>query len=238
MDVRRAMTFAFGDPRWFAKLGRAGMVALIPLIGSVLILPAFALAAIRAAANGDERTELADCRMDAATLVIGLKCQVLTMICGLAAGLLTFPLWGIDSSMSTSPSATADMAPALVGALQGPSLLLTTVVTAVLSAVGLARFAVTGSARAALDVAAIWSHLRAEPAIWIAAAVVGFTIEQAPVTLAWLLPASMQLPAMLIAIAVFWPFALLVQAHLIGQAHRWSAQTLARRRPLIVRVRW
>ena len=25
---------------------------------------------------------------------------------------------------------------------------------------------------------------------------------------------------------------------LIGQAHRWSAQTLARRRPLIVRVRW
>jgi hypothetical protein len=82
--------------------------------------------------------------------------------------------------------------------------------------------------------------LRAEPAIWIAATVVGFAIAEAPAALAWLLPlsSSWQVLALLLATALFRPIGLLSHGHLIGQAHRWSAQTLARRRPMIVRVRW
>jgi hypothetical protein len=183
--------------------------------------------------------ELPECRLDGPTLLTGLKCQLLTIACGLAAALLTLPLWAIGAGDQASSADTAVAAPALIGAFQGPSYLVLTILLAVLSAVCLARFAITGSAWAGLDVVTIWSHLRAEPAIWIATAVIGFAVEETPASLAWLLPlpVSWQTPALLLATALFWPFALLVQAHLIGLAHRCSAQTLTRR-PLIVRVRW
>jgi hypothetical protein len=42
----------------------------------------------------------------------------------------------------------------------------------------------------------------------------------------------------LIATACFVPIVLFIQAHLIGQAFNVSAGTIARKRPLIVRVRW
>jgi len=172
----------------------------------------------------------------------GLKCQLLMVVCGLAAGLLTLPLWGLDTPESASNGAAgaADPAPALVSAFHGPTYLLTTALMALLGGLCLARFAVIGSAWAALDVGAIWSHLRAEPANWIAATVVGFAIAEAPVAFAWLLPvsSSWQVLALLLATVLFRPIGLLTQGHLIGQAHRWSAQTLARRRPMIVRVRW
>jgi hypothetical protein len=242
MDVRRATTYVFDDPRWPAKLGKSATIACVPIVGQ-LVLFAYALHILRTVATDDEESGLPECRWDTTVLMIGLKCQLLTIVCGLAAGLLTLPLWTLSAGDSGATSTAESMAPApaLVSALHGPTVLLTTTIMALLSALCLTRYAVTGSAWSALDVGAIWSHLRAEPTIWIAAALIGFTIEQMPSTLAWLLPlpTSWQLPALLIATALFWPFAMLVQAHLIGQAHRWSAQTLARRRhPLIVRVRW
>jgi hypothetical protein len=237
MDLRRAMTWMFDDPRWYAKLGKAGAIACLPLLGP-LFLSVFALQAIRAAISDDDDVELPDFRLDGQTLFTGCKCQILTLLSALAAGLLTLPLWAGSAADASSTAESSAPATALASAFGGPSYLVAIAITAVLSALLLARFALTGSAWAALDVAAIWSHLRAEPAVWIAAAVAGFAIEQAPLTLAWLLPAGVQLPAVLIATALLWPFALLVQANLIGQALRTSAQTLTRRRPLIVRVRW
>src|SRR6266511_3572481 len=101
MDVRRAMTYVFDDPRWFAKLGKAGAIACIPLIGPLFFLPAFALQAIRNAAGGDESIDLPDCRLDGSTFMIGLKCQILTLVCALAAGLLTLPFWAMSDGEST-----------------------------------------------------------------------------------------------------------------------------------------
>lgn len=166
---------------------------------------------------------------------------MLTVLCGLAAGLLTLPLWALTTGAGeTTTDSSTTPAPALVAAFHDPTSLLATTLMALFAALTLARFATTGSAWAALDLGNLWSHVRAEPAIWIAAAAFGFAIEELPATLAYLLPlpSSWQLPALLLATALLWPFALLVQAHLIGQAHRWSTQTLARRRPLIVKVRW
>ncbi|MEA2583893.1 MAG: hypothetical protein QOF33_1978 [Thermomicrobiales bacterium] len=224
------------------KARKIRAIACVPIVGQ-LVLFAYALHILRTVATDDEESGLPECRWDTTVLMIGLKCQLLTIVCGLAAGLLTLPLWTLSAGDSGATSTAESMAPspALVSALHGPTVLLTTTIMALLSALCLTRYAVTGSAWSGLDIAAIWSHLRAEPTIWIAAALIGFTIEQMPSTLAWLLPlpTSWQLPALLIATALFWPFAMLVQAHLIGQAHCWSAQTLARRRrPLIVRVRW
>jgi hypothetical protein len=237
MELRRAATHVFDDPRWSAKLGRAGLIACLPIAGD-LFLAAYALPSIRAAMTDDPAVARGDWKVDLWTLMTGLKCQLLTVVCGLAAGLLTLPLWGLETAESTAEA--ADPAPALVVAFQGPTYLLATALMALLAGLCLARFALTGSAWAAVDVGAIWSHLRAEPATWIAVTVAGFAIAEAPVALVWLLPlsSSWHVPALLLATALFRPIGLLTQAHLIGQAYRWSAQTLARRRPLIVRVRW
>jgi hypothetical protein len=239
MDLRRAATHVFDDPRWPAKLGKAGLIASVPILGSVF-LAAYALQSTRAAATGDPDAARGEWRWDTWTLMTGLKCQLLTIVCGLASALLTLPLWKLEGRESGSGVEAADPTPVLIGAFHGPTHLLAASVMALFTALCLARFAITGSAWAALDVAAIWSHLRAEPAIWIAAAVVGFVIAEGPVALAWLLPLSesWQVPALLLATVCFRPIAVLAQAHLNGQAYRSSAQVLARRRPLIVKVRW
>jgi hypothetical protein len=239
MDLRRALTYPFADPRWPAKLGRAATVACLPIV-SQFALSAYALQAIRTVATKPDDTDLPEWRLDLTVLILGFKCQLLTIVCGLAAGLLTLPLWALTTADTDSSKATTNPAPVLISAFHDPTTLLATALMALFASLCLARFATTGSAWAALDLSALWSHLRAEPAIWIAAAVLGFAIEETPATLAWLLPlpTSWQLPALLLATALLWPFAMLVQAHLIAQAHRWSSQTLARRRPLIVKVRW
>jgi Protein of unknown function (DUF4013) len=239
MHLRRALTDIFHDRRWPLRLGAAGAAACVPILGP-LMLSAWALRALRAVLDGDEDAPLPTVRWDGATLLLGLKCLVLTIVGGLAAGLLTLPLWALPISEKLPDSGATETAPALVAALHGPTHLVAALLGAVLTAVCLARFAATGSALAALDVARLWAHLRAAPAIWVAAAVVGFVVEEAPASLAWLLPLPVdwQVPALLLASALLWPFALLVQAHLIGHAYRWSAQSLARRRPLIVHVRW
>ncbi len=239
MDLRRAVTHVFDDPRWPAKLGKAGLIACVPIVGPVF-LAAYALQSTRAAATGKPEAARGEWRWDSWTLMTGLKCQLLTIVCGLAATLLTLPLWNLDTRETTSAAGAADATPVLIGAFHGPTQLLAAAIMALFTALSLARFAITGSAWAALDVGAIWSHLRAEPAIWIAATVLGFAIAEGPVALAWLLPlpASWQMPVLLLATMLFRPLAVLVQAHLIGQAYRWSAQSLARRRPLIVKVRW
>jgi hypothetical protein len=239
MDLRRAVTHVFDDRRWPAKLGKAGLIACVPILGPVF-LSAYALQSTRAAATGDREAARGEWRWDALTLMTGLKCQLLTIVCGLAAALLTLPLWNLDAREPSAADGAVDATPVLIGAFHGPTQLLATAIMALFTAICLARFAVTGSAWSALDVGAIWSHLRAEPAIWIGVTVVGFAIAEGSVALAWLLPlsASWQVPALLLATMLFRPLAVLAQAHLIGQAYRWSGQALARRRPLIVKVRW
>jgi hypothetical protein len=239
MDLKHAVTHVFDDRRWPVKLGKAGLIASVPVLGPVL-LSAYALQSTRAAATGDPGAARGEWRWDAMTLMTGLKCQLLTVICGLAAALLTLPLWNLESSEPASSASSVDPTPVLVGAFQGPTHLLATLIMALFTALCLARFAITGSAWSALDVGAIWSHLRAEPALWLSVSAVGFAIAEGPVALAWLLPlpASWQIPALLLATVFLRPLAVLAQAHLIGQAYRWSAQAMARRRPLIVKVRW
>lgn len=59
MDLRRALTSPFADPRWHAKLGRAATIACIPILGQ-LALSAFALQTLRTAATAttDAETDL------------------------------------------------------------------------------------------------------------------------------------------------------------------------------------
>lgn len=234
MDIRRALTHVFHDPDWPTRLGPAALAACVPVIGP-LYLSSYALRALRLLVTDRDDRRLPRWRWDRQALVIGLKCQILAVLCGLVAGLLGIVLWEL-SGETPDEAATGT---ALTFALRGPSHLVTMTVFAVLLSACLARFAATGSAWAALNPGALYAHLRAEPAIWMGVAVVGFLIEEMPVTLVWLapLPAQFDAVALLAVTALIWPYAQLVQAHLIGQAYHWSARSVALRQTTM-RYRW
>lgn len=239
MDIKQALRSIFlGPNRQLSSLSKAGLIACVPIIGQ-MVLAAHALQFVRAAALNDDR-KFTELRLDVQTLFIGFKCQLLTIVATIAAGLLTLPLWALDQPVSETDPDVYTPTTALLDALQSPTALVTAVLAALFSALCLARFATTGSALSALDVAGTWSHLRAQTSLWISVAAVGFLLVQAPTTIALLLPLSTDdtLLALLIASAFFLPVALYIQAHLIGQAFNASAGTIARRRPLVVRVRW
>lgn len=239
MDIKGALHYIFRGPnRQLSSLSKAGLIACVPVIGQ-LILAAHALQFTRAAALHDDR-KFTDLRLDVQTLFLGFKCQLLTIVATIAAGLLTLPLWALDQPVSETDPDVYTPTTALLSALQSPTALVTAVLAALFSGLCLARFATTGSAMSALDLAGTWSYLRAQPSLWIAVSAVGFVLVQAPTTLALVLPFSTedQLLALMIASAVFLPVALFIQAHLIGQVFNASAETIARKRPLIVRVRW
>jgi len=238
MDLHLAIRHIFGGRPQLAALARATYIACIPIIGS-LLLTAYALQYLRAAAFETKPT-LIPLRLDVQTLWVGVKCQLLSLAATLTAGLLTLPLLSLDHSSLTSSSSATIPSTVLMASLTGPTAFLSAGIAAVLSALVIARYATTGSVLSALNVVDLWSQFRAEPTLWIATAVIGFILVEAPATIALLLPFSpdSQLTALLVATAFFWPTALFLQAHLIGRAHLISEQTIASRRPLIVHVRW
>src|SRR5215203_4644764 len=87
MDIKRALRSIFRSRWHIAALARVGVIACIPIIGQ-LVLAAYALHYIRAAALNDD-SKPRDIRMDVQTLLIGFKCQLLTILGTVAAGLLT-----------------------------------------------------------------------------------------------------------------------------------------------------
>jgi len=233
MDIRRAVRAIIAEPGWLATLAPVMLIAWLPLLGPLLLTGYTQQALARAVRLQDG---LPPFRWNVPTLRLGLICQVLTALCGVVAGLLTLPLWSF-SHESTAVDLTATP---LAQALSGPTHLTVTIVSTTLASLCLARYAATGSAWSAIDPAALWSHLRAEPALWIATAVAGFVIAELPLTLVWLAPltAAQEIAIWLAVQALVQPLAALMQAHLIAQAHHATAQTLAIRRARVVRMRW
>lgn len=233
MDLRRALTAPFRDRRWPIALAPVMLAAWLPFLGPLWVA-AYAQRVLARAIAGDET--LPPFRLDGHTLRLGAICHLLTISCGIVAGLLVLPLWPLERETPPAEAATT----ALTWALAGPTHLTATVLQVTLAAICLARFAATDSARAALDPGAIWAHLRAEPAIWIATSVTGFLIAQFPVTLVWLAPlsAGYRLALGLAVQALIVPLAALVQSQLVAQAFAASTSTLTWRRARVVRVRW
>lgn len=233
MDIRRAVRMIIAEPGSLAALVPVMLIAWVPLLGPLLLTGYSQQALVRAIQH---QGGLPPFRWNMATLRLGLICQILTALCGIVAGFLTLPLWSL-SHESTAVDLTAT---ALAQALAGPTHLTVTVCSATLAALCLARYAVTGSAWAAIDPLALWQHLRAEPVLWIATAVAGFVVAELPLTLVWLAPltAAQEIAFWLAVQAFIQPVAALIQAHLIAQAQQATMQTLAIRRARVVRIRW
>jgi hypothetical protein len=155
------------------------------------------------------------------------------LICGIAVALVGAPLF-INEEVGAG-----SLAPALVQTFQGPSSLLVTCISTVVSAVVLARFALTRRFGSGFEPAAFWKLLRAEPAIWISYAIVGYLVTEGPYALVWVLPlhGGWDVGATILACSVLWTYGLMINAHLIGEAFTWSQRTAALRAAQI-RYRW
>jgi hypothetical protein len=232
MDVRKATTYMFADRSWPKKVGLIALVSPVPVFGQ-LYAYGYANLSLRRMLKGKHETELPDVKLGWELCWRGIQVMLITIICGMAVGLLGAPFF-------TAKETSSDvLLPAIVAALQGPTTLLVTVISTALSGVVLARFALTNSFGQAFDPGKLWSLLRAEPAIWITFALVGFIATEGPYGLVWILPlhGGWEIAATILASTLFWSYGQMVNAHLIAQAFGWSNRTAALRAAQ-VRYRW
>jgi len=232
MNVCRAATYLFADRAWARKVGLIALVSPVPVFGQLYGL-GYANLTLRSLVTDEDDGTLPKAKLGWELCWLGIQVMLITLLCGLVVAFIGAPLsMGQETDIDS-------FAPALVYALQGPSSLLVSAVSAVLTAVVLARFALTRRLGGGFDPAGIWRLLRAEPAIWISYAMVGYVAIEGPYALVWVLPLhdGWDTGATLAACTVFWVYGQMINAHLIGQAYAWSRKTAALR-AAEVRYRW
>lgn len=233
MNLRRAFTYMFADSAWWRKFGLITLVSPVPVFGQICTM-GYSSLTLRRMVKGLGDAELPEAKLGWELCWLGLRVMLIALISGIVVGLLGAPLFigERDTSVET-------IAPAIVQALQGPSSLLVTVASTVLTAVVMARFALTGSFRAGFGLGKLWALLRAEPAIWIAYAAVGFVLTEGPYGLVWILPfhGGWDIAATIVASTIIWTYGTMINVHLIGQAFVWSNRT-ASLRAAQVGYRW
>jgi hypothetical protein len=232
MNLRRAATYLFADRSWPRKVGLIALVSPVPVFGQMYAL-GYANLTLRRMLKGNGDSVLPEAKLGWELCLRGIKVMLATLLCAVIITLLGAPLFLDSESTATT------VAPALVQSLQGPSSLLVTCVSSVVTAIVLARFALTGSFGSGFNPIELWSLLRAEPAIWICYAVVGYLFIEGPYALVWVLPlrGGWDIAGTVIACSVLWTYGLMINTHLIGQAFHWSRRTAALRAAQ-VRYRW
>jgi hypothetical protein len=232
MNLLQAIRYPFGDRAWPRKLGLVAIVSPVPVFGQLFAL-GYAVKTLRRLQTPEHDGSLPEARLGWDLCWLGMQAMVLTLLCGLIVGFLGAPLY-IGQDPKLDP-----LLPAMVQALQGPSMLLITIVSTVLSAAVLARFARIGTFSSALDPIELWKMLRAEPAIWVTAAIIGYIVTEGPYALAWVLPLNggWDTAATVLACTVFWTYGQMINAHLIAEAAAWSTYSAAAR-AAEVRYRW
>lgn len=232
MNLFRASTYMFADRSWPKRFGLIALLSPVPILGQLYAM-GYANLCLRRALKGNGDADLPEANLGRDLCMRGLRVMLITLICGIVVGLLGAPFFS-DQEISANA-----MAPAIVQALQGPTALLVTIASSVIAAVALARFALTDSIGGGFNLPALWALLRAEPAIWITCAVIGFVASEGAYGLVWVLPlhGGWDIAGTLIASTVLWTYGQMVNTHLIGQAFAWSQRTAALR-SAAVRYRW
>jgi hypothetical protein len=231
MDLLAAFRYPFGEPGWARRLAPIALVAALPLLGPMFALGYANLVLGRLIAGAVPA--LPPAKLERDLMMRGLWVMLISLICGVAVTFLAAPL------LTAEQPEDATFAPALVQAFYGPSSLLFTSISVVVTAAALARYAATSKIGEALRPGGIWRLLRAEPALWISSAVVGFAVCEGPRALVWVLPLSGEREgaAALLASSLVWVYGLLIEVHLIAQAYRGSVRRVAAR-AAAVGYRW
>lgn len=220
MDVGRAFKFVFDDPRWVMKLLIGGLLVVatsllgwvLPIVGQVLsfvgglVMTGYTLALVRRVADGYD-TPLPEWDDWQGLFVLGVKGFVVQI--GWALPLLLVALVLLLPGITTENTGLI-----AVGSLL---FLVFAIPVALVAPAGQGRLAVTGSIREGLLFGQIVRMVRGnlgDYVLLVLLAIVAALIALAGVVL-------LVLPALLTV-----PYAMLVVAHLTGQAYFRSASTL------------
>jgi hypothetical protein len=236
VDLWRATIFILRDRWWLPKLLGLGIFASVPGLGQ-LVAFGYVLGVLRrqVAQTDDAPVErpLPVVRIDWHLLWEGVRVAVVLAISGVTVGL-------IGSFLFFAAPATFDgVGPLLVQVADHPTNFVIVLTTFVLFSAAFARLAVTDSVVESFRPAALWRLLRSEPALWVASTLVALLLTGGPSALVWIAPwtDNSKLVGAFAVNALLWPWTLLIQAHLIGQAYRWSLRSTGARRAA-VRFRW
>jgi hypothetical protein len=208
MNLGKAFVFAFEDKDWLKKLGIAGLVMLIPLIGQITVL-GWAIEVTRRVINHESET-LPDWSAFGDYLVKGLKLFVIGLVYALPIILLSicgnlptmFLQDNNDQTMVTLIS-TVSICVGCISAIYGLAM-------AFIVPAAYAKFAVTDELGAAFRFSEVFGLVRAAPAAYLLA-LLG-TIVAGVV-------ASLGLILCFIGVIFTMAWAYTIQAHLWGQAY-------------------
>lgn len=208
MEFGKAFTFAFEDRDWLKKIGIAGLVMLIPLVGQLTVV-GWALEITRRVIQRDSET-LPDWSTFGDYLVRGLKMLVISLVYALPIILLSvcanlpvmFVQDGGDDTMMTLFSLIS-VCMSCISAIYGIGL-------AIVLPAALAKFVVTGEIGAAFRFGEVIALVRAAPAAYL-------LILLGSIVTGLIAP----LGIILCIIGIFFTTALAyaIQGHLWGQAY-------------------
>ena len=212
MDVGRAFKFVFDDPRWITKLLIGGVIALvaglIPILGWVvgLVLTGYSLVLIRRVMDGYD-TPLPEWEELVGLATLGVKALVVQLGWVLVATVLGFLL--------LVPGYATDSAGLI--ALGWLVLFVLGLAALALVPAALGRLAATGSIAAGLDFRAVFAMVRGNIGDYLILAVVAIVAG---------LIATAGFLLFVVGALLTVPYAVLVIAHLTGQAYFRSVSTL------------
>jgi hypothetical protein len=208
VNIGKAFTFAFEDKDWLKKIGIAGLVMLIPLIGQ-LTVGGWALETTKRVIQHDPET-LPDWSAFGEYLVRGLKMFVIGLVYALPIILLSicanlpvmFLQNGGDDTM-VSIISTLSICVSCISALYGIALWF-------LIPAAFAQFAVTNELGAAFRFSEVFALVRAAPSAYLLA-LIGSIVAG--------VVASLGLILCFIGVIFTMAWAYVIQSHLWGQAY-------------------
>jgi Protein of unknown function (DUF4013) len=208
MNLGKAFTFAFEDKDWLKKLGIAGLVMLIPLIGQ-LTVSGWALETTRRVIQ-HEPEELGDWGAFGDYLVKGLKIFVIGIVYALPIILISIcanlPLMFMgngDNQSTTSILSLLSTCVSCLAAIYGIALWF-------LIPAALANFVVSGELGAAFRFSDVFALVRAAPGAYVLALIGGFVA-------AVLAGLGVILCVIGVIFTIAWAYT--IQGHLWGQAY-------------------
>lgn len=208
MELGRAFTFAFEDKDWLKKIGIAGLIMIIPILGQIIVA-GWAVEIARRVIHRDAEP-LPDWTNFGDFLVKGLKVFVIGLVYSLPVILLQACLQGgMAAGLNGADSDTQNIL-SIITACVGCVAAILGIVLGLFAAVGMSKFAATDDLGAAFRFGEIISLFRAAPGAWI--------MTLLGVMIAGLL-STLGLILCIIGVIFTYAWAFTVQGHLYGQAY-------------------
>jgi hypothetical protein len=208
MEFGKAFSFAFEDPDWLKKIAIAALVGLIPVVGQFVLI-GWALETARRVIRQDP-TPLADLDFGS-QLGLGFKSFLVGLVYAIPALLIYLPMFAIPFVLGDSSNDTTGIVITLVMVCCGGLMALYALVMVVVIPAAQANLLATGRVGAAFNFRQVFGLLRAAPGAYLIVllgGIIGGFI------------ASLGMVACGIGVLFTSAYAMLISAHLMGQAYR------------------